>query len=182
MKDYKHLKENIYSNPINLPHSGHKLVTCHYPLRIDTYSGCYHDCKYCYGKSVLQRVNAWSARDIKVAKIDDIKQKLEYFFNKDPLEDSIAKALQNKVPVRLGAQTDCFQPKEREHRITYELIKYLNSIDYPYLIVTKSDLISEPEYLGVLRNDLAYVQMTITTLDEEKISALEPNAPPAKKR
>lgn len=183
MNGIKNFDNDIYYNPINLPVSGHKLITCHYPFRIDTYSGCYHNCGYCYGKSVLKRVGAWRFENVKVADIDDIKQKMEYYLNvEDNQQNPIVQAIQNKVPVRLGAQTDCLQPAERNHEVTYELIKYLNSIDYPYLIVTKSDLLSEDKYLSLLRKDLAYVQVTVTTLDQKKSTMLEPGAPVPLKR
>ncbi len=174
-----------YRNPINLPISGHKLVTCHYPLRIDTYSSCFHECLYCYGRSILSSVNAWTPLKVKVADINEIKENLfHYMYQEDSSKNknSIAKAIQNKVPVRIGGQTDCFQPAEKKHRVSLDLIKFLNSIDYPYLIVTKSDLLREEEYLYSLRKDLAYVQITITTLDRTVARLLETRAPSPESR
>ena len=69
-----------------------------------------------------------------------------------------------------------------QQQITFRLIKYLNSIDYPYLIVTKSDLVSGPSYLSEIRRDLTYVQVTITTLNQKTAKQLEPNAPSPESR
>jgi hypothetical protein len=37
--------------------------------------------------------------------------------------------------------TDCFQPVEKVHKITYNVLKAFKACKKPYLIVTKSDLI-----------------------------------------
>lgn len=167
-----------YRNPINIPVSGHKLATCHYPLRIDTYSSCYHECLYCYGRSILSNVDAWTPMDVKVADIEEIKAHIEACLTKEsPDKNPVTLAFQSRVPVRIGGQTDCLQPAERDHKVTLKLLDYLNSIDYPYLVVTKSDLLRAEEYLSRLRRDLAYVQVTITTLNEQLSKSLETRAP-----
>jgi len=69
--------------------------------------------------------------------------------------------------------TDCFQPVERVHKITYNVLKAFNHYKKPYLIVTKSDLIATDEYLEVLNKDLAHVQITITSTDDKIASSYE---------
>lgn len=73
-----------------------------------------------------------------------------------------------KIPTRLGGMTDCFQPVEKIHKITYNMLKAFNYYKKPYLIITKSDLIATDEYLKVLDKDLAHVQITLTTTDDQK--------------
>lgn len=79
------------------------------------------------------------------------------------IETAISKLPQNTI-VRLGGMTDCFQPLEKEKRITLETIKLLNQYKIAYLIVTKSALVAEPEYRNILNPTLAHVQITLTTL------------------
>lgn len=62
--------------------------------------------------------------------------------------------------------TDCFQPIEKERWITYEVLKEMNSQGKGYLIVTKSDLIADDKYIEVLDKDLAHIQVTITSTDD----------------
>lgn len=81
------------------------------------------------------------------------------------IEKAISKLPQNTI-VRLGGMTDCFQPLEKEKRITLETIKLLNQYKIAYLIVTKSALVAEPEYRNILNPMLAHVQITLTTLDD----------------
>lgn len=63
--------------------------------------------------------------------------------------------------------TDCFQPLEIEKRVTYETIRILNKYSVGYLIVTKSHLVAEPEYLEIYDKNLAHFQITVTTLDDK---------------
>lgn len=63
--------------------------------------------------------------------------------------------------------TDCFQPLERKYRVTYEVIKALNAAHISYLIVTKSDIIADDEYINILDKDLAHIQITVTTTDDK---------------
>lgn len=71
------------------------------------------------------------------------------------------------IVVRLGGMTDCFQPIEKTHRVTYETIKELNKNGISYLIVTKSAMIADEEYIEILDKDLAHIQITVTTTDDD---------------
>lgn len=72
--------------------------------------------------------------------------------------------------------TDCFQPCELEHKVTYETIKILNELGIHYLLVTKSNLVASDEYLKILDKDLAHIQITVTTTDDNFSKTYE-NAP-----
>lgn len=129
-------------------------LKCKYPTRLDTYGcGCQHDCSYCYAKSLLAFRRQWNAKEPAIADIHEIKKVID----KIP-EGSI---------VRLGGMTDCFQPLEKEVRNTYNTIRLLNNKNIGYLIVTKSDLVASDEYMQIMRKDLAHIQITVTTLDDE---------------
>lgn len=83
--------------------------------------------------------------------------------------------------VRLGGMTDCFQPCEREHRITYETIKALNQRGISYLIVTKSAMVTAPEYMLLLDRKLAHIQITVTSLDDRAAAQYERASPPSQR-
>ena len=128
---------------------------CNYPTRLDTYGrGCSHNCKYCYAKSLLDFRKMWNPDEPAIADINKIKCKI----NKLPKD----------IPaIRLGGMTDCFQPIEEKYGVTYETIKALNENNLPYLIVTKSALVADDKYIDVLDKDLAHIQITITTTDDD---------------
>ena len=131
---------------------------CKYPTRLDTYGcGCAHDCDYCYAKSLLDFRGLWRPEDPSIADIDRVQRK-------------IAK-LQPGTTVRLGGMTDCLQPAESDYRVTRETIKALNAQGVNYLIVTKSDLITE--YMHILDKNLAHIQISTTWLPFEKAVSTE---------
>lgn len=128
---------------------------CNYPTRLDTYGrGCSHNCKYCYAKSLLDFRKMWNPDDPAVADINKIRRK-------------ISKLPKDTPAIRLGGMTDCFQPIENKYGVTYETIKALNENNLPYLIVTKSALVADDKYIGVLDKDLAHIQITVTTTDDD---------------
>lgn len=144
---------------------------CKYPHRLDTYGkGCQHDCEYCYAKSLLDFRKLWNPKEPGVADIEKIKRKIKRI-----------KAEGYIHTVRLGGMTDCFQPLEKTNRVTYETIKALNEARMSYLIVTKSDLIADDEYIAILDKDLAHIQITVTTTDDERSLTYEKATVPSKR-
>lgn len=142
---------------------------CHYPTRLDTYGcGCTHDCKYCYAKSLLDFRNLWNPTNPSVA---DIKK----------IQRAVAKLPKDIPAIRLGGMSDCFQPIEKTHRVTYETIKALNENRIPYLIVTKSSIIAEDDYMKILDKDLAHIQITVTTTDDELSKTYEKASVPSER-
>ena len=127
---------------------------CKWTNRLDTYGcGCAHDCKYCYAKSLLHFRGLWNPQSPSVADVAEIEKKL--------------RKLPRGTVVRLGGMTDCFQPIELTERVTYETIKLLNKYGIEYLIVTKSHIVANDEYMQILDKDLAHIQITITTTEDE---------------
>ena len=142
---------------------------CHYPTRLDTYGcGCQHSCAYCFSKSLLDFRNNWNPQDPSVADIDKIKRKL-------------SKLPKSTPALRLGGMTDCFQPIEKKYRVTYETIKALNKNRLQYLIVTKSSLVADDEYIDILDKNLAHIQITVTTTDDDLCCQYEKASPPSER-
>ena len=159
MKEYKSFYKSVGGN------EGNK---CHYSTRLDTYGcGCSHDCKYCYAKSLLNFRGLWNPTEPSVADIEKIKRKVRRI-----PEGSV---------VRLGGMTDCFQPIEKTYRVTYETIKALNEARVGYLIVTKSAIIGDDEYVDILDKDLAHVQVTVTTTDDNLSVTYEKASKPSER-
>lgn len=139
---------------------------CKYPLRLDTYGcGCQHDCSYCYAKSLLAFRGLWKPGDPAVADIRKVVKSL-------PKVDRI---------VRLGGMTDCFAPIERQKKVTFKTIEFLNAMGKGYLIVTKSDLVADDEYVRLMDKKLAHIQVTVTSTRDE-VAAKYEKATPVSKR
>lgn len=146
---------------------------CHYPTRLDTYGkGCSHDCKYCYAKSLLDFRKLWNPQDPAIADINKIRKQI----------DKIAEGKCGEIKaLRLGGMVDCFMPIEATHHVTYETLKYLKEKRVPYLIVTKSDLVATDEYMEVLDKDLAHIQITVTTTDDDLSLSYEKAVVPSRR-
>lgn len=145
--------------------NGNEGGKCHYNTRLDTYGcGCAHDCKYCYAKSLLQFRGLWNPQSPSIGDVEKIARQV--------------KKLPRAV-VRLGGMTDCFQPAERLHRITYKTILMLNKRKIPYLIVTKNAMVAE--YMDILDPELAHIQISITTLDDALCATYESASPPSER-
>ena len=152
---------------------GNEGSKCNYPARLDTYGcGCSHDCKYCYAKSLLDFRKFWNPKDPKVADIGKIEKQIK----------KIADGKCGNIrAIRLGGMTDCFQPIEEKHHVTYETLKLLKKYKVHYLIVTKSDLVASDEYMKVLDKELAHIQITVTTTDDDLSMTYEKAVPPSRR-
>ena len=152
---------------------GNEGSKCNYPARLDTYGcGCSHDCKYCYAKSLLDFRKFWNPKDPKVADIGKIEKQIK----------KIAEGKCGNIrAIRLGGMTDCFQPIEEKHHVTYETLKLLKKYNVHYLIVTKSDLVASDEYMKVLDKELAHIQITVTTTDDDLSMTYEKAVPPSRR-
>ena len=143
--------------------TGNEENRCYYPTRLDLYGrGCFYNCNYCYAKQLLNFRKLWHPEDVGVAPLLDVLKTIK------------------KIPagsvVRLGGMTDCFQPIEKKYENTYNAIKALNRKGVHYLIVTKSNMVATPKYLDVLDKDLAHIQVSIPTNNDDVLLATD-NAP-----
>lgn len=151
MKEFKSFYKEVKGN------EGSK---CKYSTRLDTYGcGCQHDCKYCYAKSLLSFRNLWDSTSPSIANIKKIENRI--------------KKIPKGTIIRLGGMTDCFQPLEKIYRVTYKTIKLLNKYGIGYLIVTKSNIVADDEYIELMDKNLAHIQITTTCLDDEMYKKLD---------
>jgi DNA repair photolyase len=81
--------------------------------------------------------------------------------------------------VRLGGMTDCFQPCEKVYKNTYNTINILNRYGIHYLIVTKSDLVADDDYIKTMDKELAHIQITVTSTDDSLAKTYERAVPPS---
>jgi DNA repair photolyase len=149
-----------------LTHMDHRKFNtwCRYNTRLDTYGrGCLHNCSYCYARHLLDFRGNWHPYSPAVVSIGNLR-------------DAVSK-LESGELVRLGGMTDCFQPAEREHRMTLAAIRLLNERRVHYLITTKSATCVFPEYLEEYDPELAHFQISITATDDWKGNRIETASP-----
>ncbi|AWF80638.1 radical SAM protein [Microbulbifer sp. A4B17] len=136
---------------------------------INPYRGCEHGCIYCYARP------AHAYMDLSPGL--DFETKLFYKANAtELLEKALRKKNYQCSPIALGANTDPYQPLEREKGITQNLLELMQEFRQPVTIITKSQLILRdlPLLAEMAQDNLAQVAISVTTLDNTLKRKLEP--------
>jgi DNA repair photolyase len=138
---------------------------------VNPYQGCEHGCIYCFARPSHAYWNLGPGLDFETR-----------IFHKPGLaarlRTEISAPAYECKPINLGANTDPYQPAEREYRTTRELLEALLEYRHPVTIVTKGSLIRRDidllEQLAAHR--LVSVMVSLTTLDPGLKRIMEPRA------
>ena len=144
---------------------------------LNPYQGCEHGCIYCYARRSHEfwGFNAGLDFESKIIVKKNAPELLEkHFLQKSWRPETIV----------LSGNTDCYQPLERKLGITRELLKIFLKYRNPVGIISKNvtmlrdiDLLKELAQLNLVR-----VVLSITSLDEELRSKLEPRTASARRK
>ncbi len=138
---------------------------------INPYRGCEHGCIYCYARPS----HAYLGHSAGL----DFETKLYAKSNAAALlERELAAPSYRPATIALGANTDPYQPIERDHGITRAILKVLARTNHPVGIVTKSALVTRDiDILAPMAaRGLVKVAISITSLDRRIARAMEPRA------
>ena len=144
---------------------------------INPYRGCEHGCIYCYARPAHAYLDLSPGLDFETR-----------LFAKTNAVELLAEALADPAyqcsPIALGANTDPYQPIEREHRITRAIIAYLERHNHPLMVVSKSSLVERDIDLlaKMARRGLAEVFISVTTLAPALMRKMEPRASAPERR
>ena len=144
---------------------------------INPYQGCEHGCVYCYARPTHAYLDLSPGLDFETklfAKPDAARL----------LRDELGKPGYRCEPIALGANTDPYQPIEREWKITRSVLEVLAECDHPLTITTKGVLIERDlDLLAPLAaKGLVRVFVSIAMLDRELARKLDPRAPAPHRR
>jgi len=136
---------------------------------INPYRGCEHGCAYCYARPTHEYLGHSAGLD---------------FETKIYVKEEAPRLLHEKLMSRswegeaifLSGNTDCYQPVERQLKLTRQCLEVMVRFKNPFSIITKNalitrdiDLISEMAKLNGAR-----VFLSVTTLDDDLCAKLEP--------
>jgi DNA repair photolyase len=136
---------------------------------INPYRGCEHGCIYCYARPSHAFMGLSSGIDFET--------RLFYKANAGRvLEEELAKPGYVCKPITIGANTDPYQPIERQMQVTRAVLEVLARTRHPASIITKSAMVLRDLDLLVdmARENLMSVAISITTLSPETKRVLEP--------
>ncbi|MBE7940606.1 MULTISPECIES: PA0069 family radical SAM protein [Ramlibacter] len=138
---------------------------------LNPYRGCEHGCIYCYARPTHSYLNLSPGLDFETRLIAkrNVAQKLREELSRPGYQPSV---------IAIGSATDCYQPVERELRLTRAVLEVLSEARHPFALVTKSSGVERDLDLiaPMARDGLAAVYITITTLDADLCRKLEPRA------
>lgn len=147
------------------------LTDCQLPGRswsLNPYTGCSHDCAYCYVPDVahLER-DRWGS----------------YVVVKRNLPRKLSRELKTKSERRvfLSSATDPYQPVEDRYEITRRSLELIAREDWPVRVLTRSPMVRRDLDLLASFTD-ATVGMSIPTVDDRARRLIEPGAPPIEGR
>ncbi len=144
---------------------------------INPYQGCEHGCIYCYARPTHAYLDLSPGLDFET--------RLTYKANAaEQLRRELARPGYRCATITLGANTDPYQPVEREHRITRQILEVLRDCRHPVAIITKGALVTRDIDIlaDMAAEGLASVAVSLTTLDDTLKRQLEPRAPSARAR
>jgi DNA repair photolyase len=144
---------------------------------INPYKGCEHGCIYCFARPTHAYLGHSPGLDFET----------RLYWKPDApalLEAELRDPKYHAATLALGANTDPYQPIERERKLTRRILEVLADYRHPVGIVTKSNLILRDLDIlapmaaeGILR-----VAVSVTTLDRTLARRMEPRAPTPARR
>lgn len=143
----------------------------YFDYSVNPYRGCEHGCSYCYARPTHSYLNLSPGLDFETKII--AKRNIAQVLRADLGKRSYVPKL-----INIGSATDCYQPVERELRLTRGVIELMQEVQHPLALVTKSSGVERDLDLlaPMAAQGLASVYVTITTLDNELARKLEPRA------
>ena len=141
-----------------------------YPYVINPYTGCQHNCLYCYAhfmKRFTGHKEPWGQFvDVKLNAPDLLRQEI------------IRKRMDR---VWVSGVCDPYQPLEAKYELTRQCLEILAQNDWPVTVQTRSPLVLRD--LDILKKAASFeVGFSITTADDAIRKLFEPNAPSIKER
>lgn len=138
---------------------------------VNPYRGCEHGCIYCYARPTHAYLDLSPGLDFETR-----------LFAKHEapalLRAELAKPGYTCAPITIGANTDPYQPVERELGITRGVLKVLQACQHPVTLITKGSLVTRDIDLlaPMAAARQAAVFISLTTLDDRVKRTLEPRA------
>ncbi len=138
---------------------------------VNPYRGCEHGCIYCYARPGHEYLGLSAGLDF------ETKIFVKYDAARLLQKELAAKKWQPKVIVFSGV-TDCYQPIERNLKITRQCLEVLRDFRNPVAIITKNQLVArDADILGEMASyNAAHVSISVTSLDADIARKMEPRA------
>jgi DNA repair photolyase len=136
---------------------------------INPYRGCSHGCSYCYARPTHEYLGLSAGLDF------ETKVFVKYGAA-ELLRDFLARSGWQPETIAFSGVTDCYQPAEREFRITRACVAVAAECRQPIGIITKNALVTRDLDLlqQLAEHNAVCVSLSVTTLDPHLARHMEP--------
>ncbi len=141
-----------------------------YPYVFNPYTGCQHNCRYCYAHFMRR----FSGHKEPWGQFVDVKINAP---------DLLRRQISRKKPdtVWISGVCDPYQPLEGKYRLTRQCLEILAEHGWPVVIQTRSPLVTRD--LDIITRAANFeVGFSVTTADDRVRALFEPGAPPIQAR
>ena len=138
---------------------------------LNPYRGCVHGCSYCYARPSHEYLGLNAGLDFETMIF--VKENAPALFR-----DWLNRPRWSPEVITLSGVTDCYQPVERDFRLTRGCLEVALEARQPVSLITKNTLVvRDVDLLEPLASaHLVHVTLSITTLDGELARSMEPRA------
>jgi DNA repair photolyase len=144
---------------------------------VNPYRGCSHGCSYCYARPSHEYLGMSAGIDFETKVL--VKLRAAELFR-----DWLARPKWKPEPIAFSGVTDCYQPAEKEFRLTRACLEVALEARQPMTLITKNALVTRD--LDVLSEmaarNLVRVALSVTSMRQELTRIMEPrtSAPQAR--
>ncbi|WP_148075948.1 PA0069 family radical SAM protein [Bythopirellula goksoeyrii] len=174
-EDEEYLTELGRPRTVYLPDNSQSIISENdspdIPFRysVNPYRGCAHGCSYCYARPTHEYLGLSAGIDFETKVM--VKHRAG-----DLLRDWLARPAWRPEPITFSGVTDCYQPAEREFRLTRACLEVVLEANQPVHLITKNALVLRD--LDLLRElaakNLVRVAVSITSLNQSLTRVMEP--------
>lgn len=136
---------------------------------VNPYRGCVHGCSYCYARNSHEYLGLNAGLDFETKIF--VKHEAPRLFR-----EFLSREAWKPEPIIFSGVTDCYQPAERQFRLTRGCLEVALECRQPVSIITKNALVVRDLDLlqAMAQMNLVHVNLSITTLNDELARAMEP--------
>ncbi len=138
---------------------------------LNAYRGCEHGCAYCFARPYHEYLGWSSGLDFETKILVKLRAP-------ELLRRELTAPRWQPQPIAMSGATDCYQPAERQFRLTRQCLEVCAELRHPIFIITKNALVTRD--LDILRELARFnciaVHVSVTSLDTDLAGELEPRA------
>jgi DNA repair photolyase len=138
---------------------------------INAYRGCEHGCSYCFARPFHEYLGWSSGLDFETKIMVKLRAP-------ELLKRELTAKKWEPQAIAMSGVTDCYQPAERQFRLTRRCLEVCAELRHPIFIITKNALVArDKDVLAELaRYNCTAVHVSVTTLNTELGGKMEPRA------